>query len=103
MREHVEEHLEEIRNIDVEELKRGHEVFECVHCKFRSIDNDKVRKHLESHALQPNIEAKRMTKTKKEKEEIIKAGSFRDLYNDYGEPLYDTEDSESSEDSDFEA
>ena len=47
--------------------------------------------------MQSYVNVKRITKTRKEKEQIIKAGSFRDLYDDKGDPLYDTADSEDSD------
>ena len=97
LNEHVEEHITEIKNIDVDDLKSGHKEFECIQCGFKAKDNDGVKSHLVEHAMQSYVNVKRITKTRKEKEQIIKAGSFRDLYNDEGDPLYDTADSEDSD------
>ena len=93
---HIEEHLKEIEDIDVEYLKSGHDEFECSQCEFKSNDDEGVKDHLTSHAMKSYVKAK-PRKTRKEMELIKKAGSFRDLYDDEGDPLYDTTDSESDD------
>ena len=93
---HIEEHLKEIEDIDVEYLKSGHKEFECSQCEFKSNDDEGVKDHLTSHAMKSYVKAK-PRKTRKEMELIKKAGSFRDLYDDKGDPLYDTTDSESDD------
>ena len=91
--------MKEIKDIDVNYLKSGHEEFECSQCDFKSNDDEGVKDHLTSHAMKSYIKAK-PRKTRTEMELIKKAGSFRDLYDDKGDPLYDTTDSESSESED---
>ena len=74
---HIEEHLEEIRNIDVEDLKSGHEEFECCQCNFKSNDNDQVKYHLSSHALEPYRKSKRVYVSKKEKRRDYEGRKFQ--------------------------
>ena len=38
--DHVNDHLKEIEDLDMEDLKSGHEVFECSFCKFESNDTE---------------------------------------------------------------
>ena len=47
--DHIEDHLEEIRNLDVTDLKKGHTIFECNVCQYQTSNDDEVRKHLISH------------------------------------------------------
>ena len=97
---HIKEHLDEIEDIDVESLKNGHEEFECSLCKFKSNDEGAVKKHLIRHVPKPPQKSTRATKTRKEQELIIQTGSLLDLYDDDGNPLYDSTDSESSNNDD---
>ena len=87
--------LYEIEEIDVESLKNGHEEFKCSLCEFTSNDDETVKTHLINHVPKPPEKSVRTAKTKKEQELIIKAGSLLDLYDDDGNPLYDSTDSDS--------
>ena len=92
---HIKEHLDGIEEIDVESLKNGHEELKCSLCEFTSNDDDTVKTHLINHVPKPPEKSVRTAKTKKEQELIIKAGSLLDLYDDDGNPLYDSTDSDS--------
>ena len=48
--DHIEDHLQEIRNLDAIELKYSHETFQCNVCQYQTSNDDEVRKHLISHA-----------------------------------------------------
>ena len=56
-----------------------------------------MKKHLDGHVLQTPVKNTKKAKTKKEQEEIIKAGGLLDLYDDDGNPLYDSIDSDNSD------
>ena len=43
---HMQGHLEEIRNIDIEYLKICNEIFPCSLCKFQLNDSETVKSHL---------------------------------------------------------
>ena len=49
MKDHIEEHLEEIKEIDKEYLKNGCELFACNKCTFNSNDTEKIKMHLSNH------------------------------------------------------
>ena len=67
LNEHIEEHIKEIKNIDVDDLKGGHKEFECIQCGFKAKDDDGVKSHLVDHAMKSYVNIKRITKTRKEK------------------------------------
>ena len=48
---HVKEHLEEIKDIDFEYLKNGHEIFDCSKCDFQSNNGEDVKNHLVGHVI----------------------------------------------------
>ena len=92
----LNEHLDEIEEIYVESLKNGHEEFECSLCKFKSNDEEAVKNHLIRHVPKPPEKSTKAAKTRKEQELIIQNVSLLELYDDDGNPLYDSTDSESS-------
>ena len=47
--DHIEDYLQEIRDLDVTELNNGHKKFECNICQYQTSKYDEVRKHLISH------------------------------------------------------
>ena len=49
LREHLKEHLEEVKCIDIEYLKNGNETFLCNICTFNSNYVDKIKEHLVNH------------------------------------------------------
>ena len=55
---HVKEHLEEIKDIDIEFLKNGHEILDCSTCKFQSNKPEAIKTHL------PTMYSNRKTKLK---------------------------------------
>ena len=100
---HVKEHLEEIKDIDFEYLKNGHEIFDCSKCDFQSNSGEDVKNHLVGHVIVQTQPLENKQKTKKEmKELILKTGDWRDLYDHEGNPMYDTTESEFSSDDDQE-
>ena len=87
---HIQEHLDKIKGIDIDCLRNGHETFECSMCDFQSNDSQSVKNHLACHVLKSNA-------SKQERKELIlKVGNWRDLYDDDGNPMYDSTDSDSS-------
>ena len=93
---HVSGHLEEIRDIDIEYLKSGHELFACTFCNFESnIPND-IKNHLAEHTLSPKIVSAKNGKTKEEIRALLNTKDWRDAYDEHGNPLYETTDSENS-------
>ena len=43
---HLEEHLEEIRYLDVKDLLNGHEQFKCNTCDYMSTNHNVIKMHL---------------------------------------------------------
>ena len=48
-KKHIEEHIEEIENIDIASLTNGHDLFECNLCSFESGLGDSIREHMINH------------------------------------------------------
>ena len=100
----MNEHIQEINQIDIETLKGGQDIFKCNLCDFQSGETATVRDHLKDHintTLYPtNADVdKTLQKEKKRdaKKEALKSGNLLDLYNDDGNPLYETTDDENSD------
>ena len=96
-------------------------MFECNLCSFESGHEDSIKEHMIDHVNFPNIsksiENKEGTenevpqpklnskvkaisdreKKRNDKKEALKSGNLLDLYDDEGNPLYDTTDSEESD------
>ena len=94
--EHVQEHKDEIEEIDVTALTNGLELFECNLCSFESGHEDSIKEHLLDHVNLPS-NASEKEKRKNAKLEALKSGNLLDLYDDDGNPLYDSTDSEYSD------
>ena len=98
MEDHKSEHLKEIENIDVEYLQSGHKIFESSKCDFESNNSDDIKNHLTNHVTKKD---KTKEKSREAKEAAKKAakesGDWRDLYDNDGNPLYDSSESESSD------
>ena len=88
--DHVNEHLKEIEELDIEDLKSGHEVFACSLCKFESNDTEIIKNHLATHVLQTKKSPKKITR--KERDALLKTKNWRDVYDEHGNPLYETTD-----------
>ena len=56
------DHLKESEEINIEDLKSGHEVFECSLCKFESNYPDLIKNHLATHVLQTKKSPKKITR-----------------------------------------
>ena len=102
LRDHIEEHLEEVQNIDIEYLKNGHESFVCNKCIFNSNDVDKIKVHLSNHIINDNPPVRALTtlelnetniklndeitKESKETEEDkkVKKYNWRDDFDEFG-------------------
>ena len=102
--EHVNEHIQEINQIDIETLKGGHELFKCNLCDFQSGDTATVKDHLKDHinttlsTTNSGVDKTSQKEKKRDaKKEALKSGNLLDLYDDDGNPLYDTTDDESSD------
>ena len=94
---HINEHLAEIKSMNIEYLKSGHEVFVCSLCNFESNDTNLIRKHLAQHTQSQNEVSKKISKS--QYKSLLKSKDWRDAYDDEGNPLYDTTSSEESSDS----
>ena len=70
LEEHISDHLEEIKEINIESLKSGHDIYECTMCSFESGHNDSIREHLIKHVL---------SKSSEKKDDFGKDGKKKDL------------------------
>ena len=95
--EHINTHIDEIQGIDFEDLKNRHEMFECSMCDFNSNDLETVKSHLTEHALRPKENTIKKLLPNKLKKAVLQAGDFTDLYDEKGNPLYESTDSEASD------
>ena len=86
---HINQHLTEIIVMDIEYFKNGHEVFVCNMCIFESKNNEQIKNHLGKHTL---------SSSKYQYEALCKSKNWQDAYDDEGNPLYETTDSENSSD-----
>ena len=95
--DHINTHLDEIQGIYIEDLKNGHEAFSCSMFEFNSNDPETVKRHLTEHALKPKPKPKTDITMKllpnKLKKAALEAGDFTDLYDEKGNPLYESTDS----------
>ena len=57
--EHIKEHLEEIKEINIYSLTNGHDIFECNLCSFESGHINSIREHLITHVMVPKASEKR--------------------------------------------
>ena len=94
---HINEHLAEIKSMDIEYLKNGHKIFACYLCNFESSDTNLIKKHLARHTQSPKVISKKISKS--QYKSLLKSKDWRDAYDDEGNPLYDTTSSEESSDS----
>lgn len=97
---HITEHLEEIQNIDVEYLKSGNEIFSCSLCSFESNVSKDIKDHLADHTLTTKVGSENLSISKRNKEAILKSKNWRDMYDDEGNPLFETTDEENSSEDD---
>ena len=93
---HINEHLTEIKSMNIEYLKNGHEIFVCNICSFESNNTEQIKNHLAKHTLSPKAKTKPMSKS--QYEALCKSKNWQDAYDDEGNPLYETTDSEDSSD-----
>ena len=93
---HVTDNLKEIKGIDVEYLKSGHELFACNSCSFESNNPELIKNHLAEHTLTPKLVSTNIVKSKEEIKALLKTKDWHDTYDDFGNPLYETTDSEQS-------
>ena len=93
---HIQEHLKEIKEIDIEYLKSGHEIFDCNTCHFKSNIPETIKSHLTAHVLEPKERLKLKSQSKKYKEAMYKSKNWRDMYDNIGNPLFDSSDSDTS-------
>ena len=74
-------------------------MFECSLCEFKSNDPATVKMHLTEHALKPKENIAKKLLPNRLKKAVLEAGSFIDLYDNEGNPLYESTDSEAESDS----
>ena len=101
---HVNKHIQEINQIDIETLKGGHDIFKCNLCDFQTGDTATIKDHLKDHInttlYTTNADVDKTSQKEKKrdaKKEALKSGNLLDLYDDDGNPLYDTTDDENSD------
>ena len=51
--QHIAEHIEEIKNISIENLTNGHDLFECNMSSFEFGHEDSVKEHIIEHVNPP--------------------------------------------------
>ena len=102
--DHVNEHIQEINQMDIDTLKGSHDIFECNLCDFQSDDTATVKDHLKYHInttlSTTNADVDKTSQKEKKrdaKKEALKSCNLLDLYDDDGNPLYDTTDDENSD------
>ena len=88
--DHIEDHLQEIRELDISKLRNGQKVFKCNVCQYQSSNDEEVRKHLISHTKVSltAIEKKLLKPTANRKSEY----NIMDRYGDDGRPIDDDSD-----------
>ena len=94
--QYTNEHLAEIKSLDIEYLKNGHEIFACNLCNFESSDTNLIKKHLAQHTQSPKVISKNISKS--QYKSLLKSKDWCDAYDNEGNPLYDTTSSEDSSD-----
>ena len=52
LKEHITEHLDDIKEIDIDHLKSDHEIYEGTLCLFESGHCDRIREHTIAHILE---------------------------------------------------
>ena len=82
---HIKDHLQEIKEIDREYLKSGHEIFECNTCKFKFNIPESIKTHLAKHVFQPKDKRVIKTTTKEYKKVMLSSKNWRDMFNNEGE------------------
>ena len=82
---HIKDHLQEIKEIDIKYLKSGPELFECNTCKFKSNIAEAIKTHLAKHVLQPKDKRVIKTKTKEYKKVMLSSKNWCDMFNNEGE------------------
>ena len=98
---HIKDHIEEIKDIDIEYLKNGHEIFECSSCHFQSNKPEAVKRHLTEHLLQPKDKVKIKSKCKQYKEKMLKSKNWRDMYDHEGNPIFESTDNDTSSEDEY--
>ena len=93
---HVADHLAEIKEIYVEYLKSGHELFVCSICNFQSNIAKDIKTHIAEHTLTPKVLSEKIAICKENKEAILKSKDWRDMYDEQGNPLFESTDDENS-------
>ena len=101
LKHHIEEHWQEIEELDINLLKNGKETFECNICKFRSADDQEVRNHLIEHAQATLItDDHNVLSAKSESKQKEKSYNIMDRYGDDGRPINESSDNGSDDDED---
>ena len=77
-------------------LKSGHEIFVCNVCYFESNIAKTIKAHLADHTPTQREDSKKLAICKENKKAILISCNWRDMYDDQGNPLFDTTDDENS-------
>ena len=51
LEEHMNQHLVDIKEMDIDHIKSGNDLYECTLCAFESGHIDSIREHLIEHVL----------------------------------------------------
>ena len=65
-------------------------------CKFKANIPEAIKTHLTKHVLQPKDKHVIKTKTKEYKKSILSLNTWHDMFNNEGEPVLDSTDSDES-------
>ena len=85
--DHIEDHLQEIRDLDVTKLKNGQKTFVCNVCQYQTSNDDEVRKHLVSHTkVSLTAKEKKLLKPTR-KANGQREYNIMDRYGDDGRPI----------------
>ena len=86
LKTHIDEHIEEIEGLNIAELTKGHDLFECNLCSFESGHEDSIREHLIAHVNPQNKDHSGNILSKKAE---CQAKSLLDEYDDDGNYIGD--------------
>ena len=72
------------------------QIFDYNNCHFKSNIPETIKSHLTVHVLEPKERLKLKSQSKKYKEAMYKSKNWRDMYDNIGNPLFDSSDSDTS-------
>ena len=66
----------------------------CCSCHFQSNNPEAVKVHLAEHVLQQKETRRVKSNVEKYKDKMLKSKNWRNMYDNHGNPLFDSTDSE---------